>query len=145
MIELIKKSIVTFFLVIAGVTISAAVFVTIFFSEIELSILLLWQIILMAFVCTLGNFIYYSKYELSKRQMMIRIVIHYFYINLVVLGGAFLWEWITQGYIVQFVVMLLLIAVVYVGVTLVNFMKEEKTAEVLNKRLSKINTEEDVK
>ncbi|HWT74717.1 MAG TPA: DUF3021 family protein [Mobilitalea sp.] len=140
--EMLKKSLLTFVLVLAGYTISTAIFISIFVRGYEFSILLLWEIIGMSAVCTLGNLIFYSKCEISKKQMRLRKIIHYIYINAAVLGGAFLFQWIDPGLLLQFLFMLVLIAAVYYGVMAFNFRKEEKTADHMNKRLQKMNAAE---
>ncbi|MHB8128207.1 MAG: DUF3021 family protein [Mobilitalea sp.] len=140
----IKSTVQTFFYILAGVTISSAIFITIFIPNITFSIDLLWQFIIMAAVCSFGNFIFLSKSELSKKQMKIRTICHYLFVNIVVLGGAFLWKWLTSG-IPQIIVMFLLIAIVYASITIGTFRKEEKIAENLNRRLHKIYSSEEEK
>jgi len=137
---MLKSVLQTFIYVTAGITISAAIFTSLFVQGFVLSSDLLWQIIGMAAVCATGNFVYYSKKELSKRQMAFRIICHYLYINLLVFVGAFLWEWIRPGILREVLVMLLLIAVVYAIVTIVSFQKEERTAKDLNLMLRKNNS-----
>lgn len=140
--EYIKGIIKTFIYVLSGIVISAAVFISIVIPEAQLDVRILWQIIIMAAVCTLGSTIYYSKWEYSKRQMKIRIVIHYLYTNLVVLGGAILWDWIDAQVIAEVIFLMFLVAVVFIGVCLVMSRKEEKVAEILNQQLSKFHEEE---
>jgi MFS-type transporter involved in bile tolerance (Atg22 family) len=77
--------------------------------------------------------------------MKIRMICHYLYINFIVLGGAILWGWMDPSFIKQFLLMLILIAAVYIGVMIVNFRKQKKTAEVLNKELKKLNAGEEKK
>lgn len=141
--EYIKGIIKTFIYVLGGIVISAATFITIVIPEAQLNVYLLWQIISMAAVCSLGSFIYYSKREYSKKQMKIRIAAHYLYINLVVLGGAILWGWMDTGVIMEIIFLMILIAVVYIAVCLVMFQKEEKIAENLNQRLRKFHAQDE--
>lgn len=127
----------TFAYVTTGIIISTSIFITIFVPGLRFTILLLWQIIAMSAVCAFGNLIYYYKEVLSKGQMRVRIACHYLYINLVVLSGSFLWGWLTPGLIPEFLLMLLLIAVVYVIITFVIFRQEMKIAESINRELRK--------
>lgn len=137
MMDTIKKMIQTFAYTVAGITISTALFITIFAPKLPLNILLLWQVILMSAICAVGNLIYYSRKVPSKNQMILRIICHYFYINFVVFGGAFLWNWLTPGLIPEILVMLLLVAVVYAIITVVCFRQEEIIAYNLNRQLRK--------
>jgi amino acid transporter len=145
MIEMLKKMVLTFFLTVVGIIFSTTVFLTIFYPEIHLYLGLLWQIIMMSFVCTLGNLIFYSKYEISKRQMMIRKTLHFLYINAIVIGGAFLWSWVTPGILTEFFTLLIMIELVYAVVMMINIWKEKKDAEAMNKRLSQLNSEDEKK
>lgn len=142
--ELFKKLFRTFVETVTGITISATVFISIFARHWEFTIQLLWQIIAMAAVCSLGNLIFYSKKEYGKRQMKIRMACHYLYINSIVFGGAILLRWLNPVFS-QVLVMLLLSVIVYFGIMTVNLRREKKTAEVLNKQLKKLNAGEDEK
>jgi hypothetical protein len=135
--DTLKKLINTFAYVIAGTTLCTALFITIFVPGLALHISLLWEMIAVSAVCSLGNFIYYYKKVLSKRQMRFRIICHYLYINAVVMGSGYLFEWMTPGLIIEFLVMLLLIAVVYVIIAMVTFRQEAKVADILNRQLRK--------
>lgn len=135
--ETVKKLLQTFAYVLAGTTLCTALFITIFIPNEDLNISLLWQMIIVSAICSLGNLVYYYKRVLSKRQMRFRIICHYLYINAVVMGSGYLFEWMTPGLILEFLVMLLLIAVVYVIIAMVTFRQEAKVAEILNRQLRK--------
>jgi fatty acid desaturase len=132
----------TFIYVLACSMISAAVFITIFNPKETFDIMLLWEVILMAVIASLGSVLFFSKKEISKEQMRIRKIIHYIYINIVVVGTAILCRWIHVSKLLQLMVMLILIALVYTIVCAVMFYKEEKTAEWMNEQLRKKYPEE---
>jgi hypothetical protein len=67
--EILKKIIQTFAYIATGSLISAALFITIFIPKEKLEVTLLWEIIVIAAVCSLGNFIFYYKKMLTKKQM----------------------------------------------------------------------------
>lgn len=140
--ELIKNTILTFVLVVVGITVSATIFLTLFYPDIHLSAVILKQIILMSFICSLGNIIFYAKYELGKQQMLIRKIIHFLYINLIVISGAIFFEWVATGRISQFVVLFIMIELVYLVVMLINIQWEKKEAKIMNQRLGQINGED---
>lgn len=140
--ETLKRLLYTFVLVLAGITISATIFITLFYPELYDIIVLLWQIIILAVVCTLGNLIYYSRKEIGKKQMKVRMILHYLYINVVNICGALLFQWISPGFLLEFIVLLLLVAISYICIMMTNFHKEEKTAENMNKLLRKLHTDE---
>lgn len=133
----LKSIVQTFVYIMAGITISTALFITLLIPEATLSVVLLWEIIAMSAVCSLGNFIYYYKAVLNKKQMKYRILCHYLYINVVVFVGAYCWNWISPGLLPEFIVMLILIAAVYAAVMKAIFRQDAKTAENLNRQLRK--------
>lgn len=135
--EFLKKIIVTFIYILAGITMSATIFITLFIPDALLSIHLLWQIIGMSAACACGNFIYLSRNDMGKHQMKLRIIFHYLYTNVVVLSGAFLWEWLFPGYTMRLLVMFLLIAAVYSTIMLISFQQQKKTADYMNMKLKK--------
>jgi hypothetical protein len=135
--DTIKKMINTFAYIMTGSSLSCALFLTIFAPKLEVSITLLWQIAAMSFVCALGNLIFSYKKVPSKKQMIIRTFCHYIYINAIVYSNAFLCKWLAPGLMPEILVMLLLVAVVYVIIMIVNFRNEEKIANSLNRQLRK--------
>ncbi len=141
--SLIRSMIRTFIYVTAGDTIGAAIFISLFNRDYQFSYGFLWQLIAVAAVCSLGNIIYYSRKELSKRQMKIRHVLHYLYNNLTVVGGGLIFQWIGLDQI-QFVIFLsVLFAVIYTCISAAMFRSDEKTAQDLNKKLRKYNEEDE--
>lgn len=141
--DLIKKMILTFVMVLAGSTICSALFITIFYPGMEFQVSVLWEIIIMSAISVLGNVVFYAKREYSKKQMLIRSVIHFLYVITVVLGASFLWKWVKPGYVLQIIVMTIFITAVYAVTFFVNTKIEERTAEALNNRLSEFNAEEE--
>lgn len=133
--ENVKKIIQTFFYVLSGSIISTAVFMTIFLRDLYFNVEVIWQVILMAAITSLGTLIYRSKKEISKKRMRLRLIIHYTYINVVVLGCAVLWEWVNIHRISQIITMVLLVGGVYFSVTTAMFNNEKRIAENINQRL----------
>lgn len=138
-----KKVIQTFYYVLSGSIISTAVFITIFLPGLKFSIGVVWQVIAMSAITSCGTLLFSSKEEIGKKQMRVRMVIHYIYINVVVLGTAILCGWIDVTRIMQIVAMVLLTAGVYFGVNTAMYNNERRTAENINKRLRKIYSEEE--
>lgn len=140
--ETLKRYLLTFVLVLAGITISSTIFITIFYPDLHNIIALLWQIITLAGVCTLGNLIFYSKKEISKGQMKVRMILHYSYIILINMSAALFFQWISPGFLMGHIVMFVLITVNYFAVMMVNIQRQEKTAENMNRLLRKLHTKE---
>jgi hypothetical protein len=143
--ESMKKVIQTFFYVLSGSIISTAIFMTIFLRDLNFSVEVIWQVIIMAAITSLGTLIYHSKREISKRRMRLRLIIHYTYINVVVLGFAVMWQWVNINRISQIITMVLLVAGVYFSVTTAMFSNEKRIAENINQRLRSRYPEEEKK
>ncbi len=143
--ENVKKIIQTFFYVLSGSIISTAVFMTIFLRDLYFNVEIIWQVIIMAAITSLGTLIYHSKKEISKKQMRLRHIVHYTYINAVVLGCAVLWQWINIHRISQIITIIVLVGGVYFSVTTVMFNNEKRIAERINQRLRTKYPEEENK
>jgi len=143
--DLMKKVLQTFIYVLVGVVMSSTIFITIFAPGAHLSYLFLWQMVAMAVVCALGTFLFISKGELSKKQMLVRMILHGVYITIITMGGAIMMEWIRTDSILQIISMFLLVVCVYAGVMYGMFKQEQKTAELLNMRLRKYQPTEEEK
>ncbi len=143
--ESIKKIIQTFFYVLSGSIISTAIFMTIFLRDLYFNVEIIWQVIIMAAITSLGTLIHHSKREISKKSMRLRIIVHFTYINIVVLGCAVLWEWVNIHRISQIITMVLLVAGVYFSVTTAMFSNEKRIAESINQRLRSRYPEEEKK
>jgi hypothetical protein len=143
--ENVKKIIQTFFYVLSGSIISTAIFMTIFLRDLYFNVEVIWQVIVVSAITSIGTLIYHSKREISKKRMRLRLIIHYTYINIVVLGCAVMWQWVNINRVSQIVTMVLLIAGVYFSVTTAMFSNEKRIAENINQRLRTRYPEEEKK
>lgn len=128
----IKEFFRTYAYVVLGVVISTATFITIFYPEISLSVALLWQILACSFVCTLGNILWWTTRRLSKTEIIIRIVIHYVYINFVVFGSALLFDWINYDNPVMIISMFVMVLVVFIAVFFLIWYYSKRISEMMN-------------
>ena len=135
----LKNIFITFCYVLAGSTICATIFITQFWPDKTQMLTILRQLIMLAILGSVGNLIFYSKRELSKKKMKVRNIIHYIYIYSVVLGCAFFFGWIVPGSVKQTIVMIIMICCVTLCVSYALKKKEDKTAELINEKLSNMN------
>ncbi len=133
----------TFIYVLAGSEIGTAIYITILKPDARINLALLWQVIIMSLISSLGSLIFASKKELGKKQMKIRQTIHAIYTIIVVLGIAILCGWVSVSSIVELIVMILMITGIYSSVCFMMFRQSEKEAEYINRRLRKIYPEEE--
>ena len=86
-------------------------------------------------LCSLAQFIFYAKKQLSQRQMLVRQIIHLATILAIILSTAYFMEWI--GWERPIVILLFVgyVVVMYVSVTVVSMRRSKKLADVLNQKL----------
>ncbi|HKM03953.1 MAG TPA: DUF3021 family protein [Lachnospiraceae bacterium] len=137
MMEKMKQVFSIFTLVTTLVVMATASYVSIFYDfNTTVSIHILWQILGVSFVSSFGILIY-PKWELTKKQMIIYKMLHYLYTNIVVLVCGFYFHWFTIQSISMVCGMLLLIAIIFVTVSIIMTRKDKKLADSLNKILER--------
>lgn len=132
--EKIKKFLFAFACITTFVVFASAVYITIFWKDAMLGVEILWQLLSVSFICCLGSFIYPSE-ELPKNQFLVRIIIQYIYINLVVMGSGLFFEWFYLDQMGMVMGMFLMIAIIFIIMTLLLTVKDQKEATKLNKKL----------
>lgn len=131
----LKNLLHTYICVMSCVVIATAIFITIFMPEVELGVEILWQMMLVSFLCSMGSLLYPEK-AVSKRKMALLISLHYAEVNVVVLGLGFCFKWFSVKYLPHVVGMLVLINVIFLIVSRVEWKRGEKIAQQMNQRLA---------
>lgn len=137
--EKIKKRmaelLLTFCMVTTGSVLVCAVYNKIFWpKEVYLDGDILWQLLALAFLCSMGNFIHPYE-EISRRRVLLDKLLHYLYINIVVLCCGYGFGWIDQDNIPMLMVMLLGILLVFAVVSFVIWRLHARESENLNRKL----------
>ncbi len=143
----IKEILNTFAYVTTAVVFGTAVFINIFWKNTELSVTILWEILFVSLLCSFGNLFYYcknseSKETLTKQQLVIRMVLHYFYINVIVIGSGLVFDWFYWYRIDMMGAMVVIILVIFVSIWFINLQRDKKLAIQLNERLKEYYTKE---
>lgn len=118
-----------------GVLISASIFINCLGRQEKITSNILWQLLLCAFLGTIGSLIYPTK-ELPKRQTVILSVINYIYVNMIVIGCGIVFEWFDLADWGKIMLLIFLVAVVFVVVWGISVLKQQKLADEMNKRLA---------
>lgn len=147
MTENMKKRIVelllTFCMVTTGSLCVCAVYVNIFWPhDTFLKVDILWQLLALAFMCSLGNFLHPYR-EISRRRMAVNKCLHYLYINVVVVGCGYRFEWIEKENFFMPVVMILGILLVFSVVSFVVWRLHARESENLNQKLREYQQREE--
>lgn len=142
--NIIKKLLSNYVMIFTGIAFSSALFIAIFSPEVNYISILLLQMFIMAALSTLGNLIFYSMKEVSKKSMMIRTIINYLYVNFIVYTMAYIFTWINFKSIMQLILMFALILLVYVIVYIANYIKGEMEAKAMNLQLSRFHEDNEL-
>ena len=139
MTDNIKKRIVelllTFCMVTTGSVFVCAVYTKIFWPhDVYLNADVLWQLLALAFLCSLGNFIHPYR-EVSRRRELLNKGLHYLYINAVVLSCGYGFQWMDRGNVLMLAVMIFGILFVFVVVSFVIWRLHARESENLNRKL----------
>lgn len=132
----IKTVLYTFAFVTTCVLFATAFFTTIFNGESgEVGTDTLWQILGVSALCSVGSLIY-PEHEVGKKAVAVLKTVHYIYVNVVVLGCGIWFGWFQADSISMVVVMVLMIGVIFLGVSAVMWKSAKNTATLLNERLA---------
>ncbi|WP_054742253.1 DUF3021 family protein [Cellulosilyticum ruminicola] len=118
-----------------GILISSAIFLSASGGSLGSLARILWQLIVCAFLCTLGSIIYPNK-ELSKKQTVILAVINYIYVNMIVIGCGIVFEWFDLQDWGRIIILSFLVAIVFIVVWCISVYKGQKLANEMNKKLA---------
>lgn len=124
----------TFSYVVTGVLCACALFITVFNREGVIPANLLWQILIVSFLCAMGDF-FYPQRKISKRERIVRRCLHYLYINVVVFGCARFFWWFDTDNPVMNAFMILAVLAVFLTVSYVLQRQNRKLSVLLNEHL----------
>lgn len=135
--ELIKVMLRSFFVITTGIVVSICVFCLIFTPESMFSVADLGRILLMALASDLPYVIYYSPKELDRKQMLLRMAVHFPVLLAILLYFAQLWDWVSLSDPKEVAVFILLVIGVYAAVFTIAAHKDRKLADKLNESLKR--------
>lgn len=130
--------------IITGIVIFASLYILIFWNQnASDGVAILWQIILVALLSTFGLLFMpcMMKKEVSKYAMLVRSLLYYCYVNVCVLLFGFYFEWFYADSLTMIIGMEGCIACVFIFVTVVSYIADQKTAKEMNLVLSERNKE----
>lgn len=133
------QSMISFFeKITAGILFATAIYIPVFYGgDFLIYADILWQILLLSAVCTLGSILMplEGEKEISRYAMLVRTILYYIYVNVVVLGLGFLFGWFSFRNGLQVLGMELAIAFVYLVVYLVSYWTQCQEAKRMNEKL----------
>ena len=132
--RVLKELMFTFSAITTCTVIGAAICISIFWKNPELSSAILWQIIVCSLLCTLGNLLF-RKEPKSRRLYYGIVFLHYLYINTVVLLSGLYFEWFYLNSIQMVLSMLLMIACIFLIVYTTLQLRSKRDTMLMNERL----------
>lgn len=135
MIKRIKATLYAFVCVTTCIVFASALFTTIFWQGSAIGTEMLWQILIISALCSLGTMIY-PDYEVTKGKEVFLTLIHYIIVNVVVMGGGLMFGWFDADNLLMVLLMLLLIAVIYFLVSAVMWKRAADMAVLMNEKLA---------
>ena len=132
--RVLKELMFTFSAITTCTVIGAAIYISIFWKNPELSSAILWQIIVCSLLSTLGNLLF-RKEPKSRRLYYGIVFLHYLYINTVVLLSGLYFEWFYLNSIQMVLSMLLMIACIFLIVYTTLQLRSKRDTMLMNERL----------
>lgn len=123
--------------IVTGVTCVTAIYIMVFWgAHTSIGVELLWQILSVSAVCSLGSLVLYNeKTEFSKKEMLVRCCFLFIYVDIIVLACGFLFHWFYfSNWKMVTGMELCIIAVFAVTIGLSSF-TGQKEADAMNKKL----------
>lgn len=130
----IKDLFFVFVCVTTCVVFVTAVYITIFWPQVSLGVEILWQILGVSCLSSFGICLYTEK-EHSSKFILIRYILHYIYTNVVVLGCGIWFGWFYADNLAMVLGMVLVIALVFLLVSVIVWKRNKKMAALMNERL----------
>lgn len=133
--QLLKTMFRSFFVITTGVVVSMYVFCLILNPAAVFTLDDIGRILLMAAAGDLPLILFWSRRELSERQLMGRKAIHLLVLLAILLYFASLWNWVSLKNAGQVTVFLLGVLAVYFMVTAVSIYRDKKLTDQLNRKI----------
>ena len=133
--EIARRMFHSFFIILGGSLMAMYVFMLLFAQDDFVHMKDITALFVIAIVTDLAHFIFYSKKEPGRKQMLVRLIIQLIFVVTVILFIANFMEWIQFGEPVQVIVFIGLIITVYIIVVAIDSYKLRKLADKLNQKL----------
>ena len=137
-IKRLQDMLAMFFRITTGIIIVTALYIVMFWGKnSQIQVTILWQILMVSVFCSVGSLLLPcdSEKEVSKRGMLVRMILYFLYVNIVVMVSGFRFEWFDTSNGKMVFVMELCIIAVFAVVTAVSHFTDYKTAEQMNRKL----------
>jgi len=132
--ELLQRMFFLFFVVLSGLLIASYLFLILFGHD-TLRVSIIAALIVLSIGINLGAFVFYSKRELKKSEMLLRQTAHLILVVGITLATAFYMNWVSWQEPLRIFVFTLLMTLVYVGSNVVEIFRSKKLVSDLNQKI----------
>jgi hypothetical protein len=92
----------------------------------------LWKIPLLAFCSVIPAMVLFTKKEPSRREFIVRRILHFLFTALVVVGILLIYGWLSAEFLIWFIIFFF---IVFFTVTHLGFRGEKKLADKINEKI----------
>ena len=132
--ELMRRMFFLFFVVLSGLLIASYLFLLLFGHD-TLRVSDIAALIVLSIGINLGAFVFYSKRELKKSEMLLRQTAHLILVVGITLATAFYMNWVSWQEPLRIFVFTLLMTLVYVGSNAVEIFRSKRLVSDLNQKI----------
>lgn len=131
--EFVRNIIRDFLIIFASIIIILTILRQIYYPNMAFDLKSIYIIIAFSFLSALTGFILYSPNEISEKKMRIKMAIHFFTLEILVISLASILGIVKSG--LDVIIIALQIAVIYMIVRLLSWKNDIKEAQIINEKL----------
>lgn len=131
--EFIQNIIRNFLIIFASIIIIITILRQIYYPNMAFDLMSIYIIIAFSFLSALTGFILYSPNEISEKKMRIKMVIHFFTLEILLITLGSILGILKSG--LDVIIIALQIAVIYIIVRLLSWKNDIKEAQKINEKL----------
>ncbi|MED3656017.1 DUF3021 family protein [Heyndrickxia sporothermodurans] len=131
--EFVQNIIRDFLIIFASIIIIITILRQIYYPDMAFDLKSIYIIIAFSFLSALTGFILYSPNEISEKKLRLKIVIHFFTLEILLITLAGIFGIVKSG--LDVIIIALQIAVIYIIVRLLSWKNDIKEAKKINEKL----------
>jgi O-antigen/teichoic acid export membrane protein len=133
MFKFVQKIMKDFLIIFAAIIIVITILRQIYYPDLAFDLKSIYIIMAFSFISALMGFILYSPNDISEKNIRIRMAIHFFTLEILLIVLASVFDIVNST--VDGFILALQIAVIYFLVRLLSWQKDKKEAQKINKKL----------
>ncbi|WP_394234878.1 DUF3021 family protein [Niallia oryzisoli] len=129
-----QKMIKDFLIIFASIIIMITILRQMYYPQMAFDLRSIYIIMAFSLLSTLMGFILYTPNDISEKNMRIRIVIHFFTLEFLLIALGSVFEIVTT--VLDGIILAVQIAVIYVLIRLLSWRNDKKEAQKINEKLN---------